>query len=184
MQLWHAIPDLHGSDLTEPEAAWLRVVPDLLLGVHWRSVCWRECMAQTQEQLKAKYQTAIDAIQQVNGSLKNVNMEGEKLFIRAEVGNDQLKDQVWNAIKQVNATYSDLHGDIIINPALAPKTAAAGAGGAGQRTYTVEAGDSLSKIAEKFYGNASEYNKIFEANRDKLSYPDHVRAGAELVIPQ
>ena len=143
-------------------------------------------MAQTQDQLKAKYQSVLNTIQQVNGSLKNVNMEGEKLFIRAEVGSEELKNQVWNAIKQVNPTYEDLHADIIVNPALAPKTAAAGAGGSGseQRTYTVQEGDSLSKIAEKFYGKASEYNKIFEANRDQLSDPNKVRAGAQLVIPQ
>jgi LysM repeat protein len=142
-------------------------------------------MAQTQEQLKAKYQNVFDTIRQINGSLKNVNMEGEKLFIRAEVGNDQLKNQVWNAIKEVDSSYSDLHADIVINPTLAQQTAAAGAGGgAEQRTYTVQAGDSLSRIAEKFYGKASEYNKIFEANRDKLSDPDHVRVGAELLIPQ
>jgi nucleoid-associated protein YgaU len=142
-------------------------------------------MAQTQEQLKAKYQNVFDTIRQINGSLKNVNMEGEKLFIRAEVGNDQLKNQVWNAIKEVDSSYSDLHADIVTNPTLAQQTAVAGAGGgAEQRTYTVQAGDSLSRIAEKFYGKASEYNKIFEANRDKLSDPDHVRVGAELVIPQ
>jgi nucleoid-associated protein YgaU len=143
-------------------------------------------MAQTQDQLKSKYQKVLDKIQEVNGSLKNVNMEGDKLFVRAEVGSDDLKNQVWNAIKGVDASYSDLHADIIVNPAVAPKTAAAGAGGGSQqqRTYTVQPGDSLSKIAEKFYGKASEYNKIFEANRDKLNDPDHVRAGAELVIPQ
>jgi nucleoid-associated protein YgaU len=143
-------------------------------------------MAQNQDQLKAKYQSVLNTIQQVNGRLKNVNMEGERLFIRAEVGNDQQKNQVWDAIKQANPTYGDLHADIIVNPELAPKTAAAGAGGAGseQRTYTVQEGDSLSKIAEKFYGNATAYNKIFEANRDKLSDPNKVRAGAQLVIPQ
>jgi nucleoid-associated protein YgaU len=145
-----------------------------------------ESMAQNQEQLKAKYQNVLNMIGQVNGSLKNVNMEGDKLFVRAEVGSDQEKNRVWDAIKQVDPSYSDLHGDIIVNPALAPKSAAAGAGGAGTepRTYTVQEGDSLSKIAEKFYGNASAYNKIFEANRDKLSDPNKVRAGAELVIPQ
>jgi nucleoid-associated protein YgaU len=145
-------------------------------------------MAQSQDQLKTKYQSVLNMVQQINGSMKNLNMEGDKLFIRAEVGSDQLKNQVWDTIKQVDPMYSDLHADIIVNPALAPKTAAAGAGGSGQsqenRHYTVQPGDSLSKIAEKFYGNASAYNKIFEANRDKLSDPDHVRAGADLAIPQ
>ena len=145
-------------------------------------------MAQNQDQLKSKYQSVLNTIQQVNGSLKNLNMEGEKLFIRAEVGTDQLKNQVWDTIKQIDPGYSDLHADIVVNSALAPKTAAAGAGSSGQnerqRNYTVQPGDSLSKIAQKFYGNASDYHKIFEANRDQLSDPDHVRAGAELVIPQ
>jgi hypothetical protein len=138
--------------------------------------------------LKTKYQSVLNTIQQANGSLKNINMEGDKLFIRAEVGSDQLKNHVWDTIKQVDPSYSDLHADIIVNPALAPKTAAASAGSSGmnqqERHYTVQSGDSLSKIAEKFYGKASEYNRIFEANRDKLSDPDHVRPGADLVIPQ
>lgn len=145
-------------------------------------------MAQNEDQLKSKYQPVLNRIQQVSGSLKNVNMDGDKLFIRAEVGSEDLKNDVWNTIKQVDQGYSDLHADIVINPALAPKTAAAAAGSQDQtgqqRHYTVQAGDSLSKIAEKFYGKASEYHRIFEANRDKLKDPDHVQAGADLVIPQ
>jgi nucleoid-associated protein YgaU len=144
-------------------------------------------MPQTQEQLKAKYQSAIDIVHQMNGSMKNLNMEGDKLFIRAEVGSDQIKNQVWDRIKQIDPSYSDLRADITVNPALAPKTAAAGAGGSqpngDQHRYTVQPGDSLSAIAQKFYGNASDYRKIFEANRDKMSDPDHVRAGVDLVIP-
>src|SRR3954469_10997266 len=103
-------------------------------------------MAQNQEQLKTKYQNVLNTIQQVNGSLKNVNMEGDKLFIRAETGTEQQKNQVWDAIKQVDPKYADLHADIVVNAALAPKTAAAGAGGGGAapRTYTVQEGDSLS----------------------------------------
>jgi nucleoid-associated protein YgaU len=48
----------------------------------------------------------------------------------------------------------------------------------------VAAGDSLSKIAKQFYGNANEYNKIFEANRNVLSDPNMVKVGQELVIPE
>jgi LysM repeat protein len=138
-------------------------------------------MAQTQDQIKAKYQNVLTAIQQVNGSLKNVNMEGEKLFIRAEVADADLKNQVWNAIKQVDASYSDLHADIIVNSSLTPPAAAPEK--TESRTYTVQAGDSLSKIAQQFYGTASDYNKIFAANRDQLSDPDHIRAGMEIKIP-
>ncbi len=140
-------------------------------------------MAQSIDQLKTKYQAVLGTIQQVNGHLENVNMEGDKLFIKAEVANEDLKNQVWNQIKQIDSTYSDLHADITVNSSLqAP--AKAQAAGSTQRTYQVQAGDSLSKIAQQFYGKASEYNKIFEANKDKLSDPDHVRAGVNLVIPE
>ena len=141
-------------------------------------------MAQSQDQIKSKYQNVLNTIQQVNGSLKNVNMEGDKLLIHAEVANDQLKNKVWDAIKQVDASYSDLHADIIVNSSLTAPTQSAAAGSTGgHQTYTVQPGDSLSKIAEQFYGKASEYNKIFEANRDKLDNADHVRAGVTLNIP-
>jgi nucleoid-associated protein YgaU len=59
----------------------------------------------------------------------------------------------------------------------------AGVGSSGHRTYTVKAGDSLSKIAKEYYGNAGDYMKIFEANRDKLSDPNKIQPGQELVIP-
>ena len=117
----------------------------------------------------------------MNGSLKNINMEGEKLLIRAEVANDDLKNEVWNAVEAIDPTYSDLHADIIVNPSLTPS--AQPSASQDQRKYTVQPGDTLSKIAQQFYGNANEYNKIFEANRDRLTDADHVKAGEELVIP-
>ena len=138
-------------------------------------------MAQTQDEVKAKYQNVLTKIQRVNGSLKNINMEGEKLLIRAEVANDDLKNEVWNAVKAVDPTYSDLHADIIVNPSLT--RSAQPSASQDQRKYTVQPGDTLSKIAQQFYGKANEYNKIFEANRDRLTDADHIKAGEELVIP-
>lgn len=49
--------------------------------------------------------------------------------------------------------------------------------------YTVVSGDSLSKIAKEFYGDASVYNTIFEANRPMLSHPDKIYPGQMLRIP-
>ena len=51
------------------------------------------------------------------------------------------------------------------------------------RTHTVKSGDTLSKIAKSYYGNANQFPKIFDANRDKLSNPDQIRTGQVLVIP-
>ena len=51
--------------------------------------------------------------------------------------------------------------------------------------YTVKSGDSLSKIAKRFYGDASQWNRIYEANRDLIGKnPDLIRPGQDLVIPQ
>lgn len=52
------------------------------------------------------------------------------------------------------------------------------------RTYTVQSGDSLWKIAEAMYGNGSKYMKIFEANSDLLENPDKIFPGQELKIPE
>ena len=51
------------------------------------------------------------------------------------------------------------------------------------RTYTVQSGDTLWKIAESMYGNGSSYMKIFEANTGLLEDPDRIFPGQELVIP-
>ncbi len=49
--------------------------------------------------------------------------------------------------------------------------------------YTVEKGDTLSHIAQQFYGRASRWRAIFDANRDQLDDPDRIRPGQVLVIP-
>lgn len=58
-----------------------------------------------------------------------------------------------------------------------------GAGSAGERTYTVAKGDTLSHIAKQFYGKASRWREIFEANRDQLDDPDRIFPGQVLKIP-
>ena len=49
--------------------------------------------------------------------------------------------------------------------------------------YTVKSGDSLSKVAKEFYGDANQYNKIFEANRPLLKDADDIYPGQVLRIP-
>jgi nucleoid-associated protein YgaU len=52
------------------------------------------------------------------------------------------------------------------------------------RTYTVKSGDTLSAIAKQFYNDASQYMKIFEANKNLLSSPDKIAPGQVLTIPE
>lgn len=75
---------------------------------------------------------------------------------------------------------------ILIVDIQAPAAAAAAVGASrvsAARKYTVQPGDALSKISKQFYGDANQYMKIFDANKDKLSDPDKIRAGIELSIP-
>jgi len=60
---------------------------------------------------------------------------------------------------------------------------APGSDSGGGQSYTVKSGDSLSKIAKHFYGDGSKWNRIFDANRDKISNPDLIHPGQEFTIP-
>ena len=50
--------------------------------------------------------------------------------------------------------------------------------------YTIESGDTLSALAKKYYGNAMQYTKIFEANRGVISDPDKIYPGQKIRIPK
>ncbi|MGH7710447.1 MAG: LysM peptidoglycan-binding domain-containing protein [Gemmatimonadaceae bacterium] len=52
------------------------------------------------------------------------------------------------------------------------------------KTYTVVAGDSLSKIAKREYGDPNEWRRIYEANKHLITNPDLIYPGQELTIPQ
>ncbi len=64
-------------------------------------------------------------------------------------------------------------------PSPSPTTPAA----ATARSYVVKSGDSLSKISQQFYGDANQWRKIYEANRDQIKNPDLIYPGQTLVIP-
>lgn len=64
-----------------------------------------------------------------------------------------------------------------------PSSGAAVSPSPAPRTYTVVAGDSLSKIAKKIYGDANKWKRIFEANRDTVKNPDLIHPGQVLKIP-
>ena len=53
-----------------------------------------------------------------------------------------------------------------------------------QRSYTVVAGDSLSRIAKRVYGEAGKWRVIFEANKDVIKNPDLIYPGQVLVLPE
>jgi len=138
------------------------------------------------ETLKQKYQSVLNLIQQLQGRVLNVNMQGNKLLIRGTAPSIEVKDKIWDQIKLVDEIYPDLICDISVEQHSTPATMTAGAvvgGGDNRRRYRVKPGDTLSKISREFYGDPNGYHKIFNANRDVLHDPDTIRPGQELVIP-
>ena len=66
------------------------------------------------------------------------------------------------------------------SPAASPSPTLA----AGEQAYTVEAGDTLGSIAQKFYGDSSQWRKIYDANRSALGdNPDAIKPGTQIRIP-
>ena len=132
------------------------------------------------ERLKLKYQSVLNKIQQSGVQLQNLHVEQGKLVIRGHAKTKPAADEVWNQIKLVDPNYvADLMAEIGYD--MGPPTPAAKP--AASRTHTVAKGETLSAIAKSVYGKASEYRRIFEANRDQLSDPDEIKPGQVLKIP-
>jgi nucleoid-associated protein YgaU len=123
--------------------------------------------------LRDKYNEAIQ-------TAKGVGMQGAaeerdgKLYFNGTTKTQAEANKIWDAIKTVPDWSNDVVAEI---------HATGDAGGNGGRTYTVRAGDSLSKIAKDEMGNANEYPAIFAANRDQLDNPDQIKPGQVLRIP-
>lgn len=130
------------------------------------------------EQLKQKYASALEAVQRNNVRLDHLHVQDGKLFMQGAAPNQACANRVWDAIKQADPSYDDLVCQITIDPSLPAPAEPPVA-----QKYTVQPGDSLSKIAKQFYGDASAYMKIFDANKDQLDDPNKINAGQELSIP-
>lgn len=136
------------------------------------------------EQLKQKYASALRTLEQAGIRLQNLHVQDDKLFIRGEAPNPDARNIFWNQVKLVDPSYSDLTADITVAAGAAQSQASGGKTATAGQTYTVQGGDTLSKIAKQFYGNANQYMKIFNANQDQLDDPDKIRPGQILNIPQ
>jgi LysM repeat protein len=131
----------------------------------------------TVDDFRQKYAPVFALMEKGGVRLDHLNMDGDKLVMTGAAASEDLRNQVWNAIKAVDATYSDLECDIQVDTSLpAPPPDAPTA-----QTYTVVGGDSLSKIAKHFYGDASQYQKIADANG--IDDPNSIQIGQELTIP-
>jgi len=127
--------------------------------------------------LRDKYTYAIQ-------TAKNLRMQGSaderdgKLYFHGTVNTQDEVNQIWNALKTIPDWQKDVVADIKATGA------AGGSSQAGQQTYTVKSGDTLSKIAKEFLGDTNAYMDIFNANKDQLTDPNKIQPGQVLKIPQ
>jgi nucleoid-associated protein YgaU len=121
--------------------------------------------------LKAKYAPVIAMIEKFvpyGATLEAVDLAGEQLHIRGTVPSTVVANRVWDQIKKVDPTYSDLHHEISTS-------------GGETQPYTIKSGDTLSAISLLFYGNANKYPQIAKANN--LADPNNVPIGTTLQLP-
>ena len=120
------------------------------------------------EELQQKYNAVLSKGHEVGLTVQNLNLDGDKLVLRGVVPSDYAKNELWDAIKQVDGSATDLVADFTVQSGL---------------TYAVVSGDTLSKIAKRFYGDANAYHKIFQVNTDQLSDPDKINVGQVIKLP-
>lgn len=129
--------------------------------------------------LRDKYNHAI---QTAKGKFQgNAEERDGKLHFKGTVSSEAEKNEIWDAIKTVGDWRTDVVADIQVTGGGAAQAAPSAA--AAQKTYTVQAGDTLSQIAKDHLGSANAYMKIFEANKDQLTDPDKIKPGQVLRIP-
>jgi nucleoid-associated protein YgaU len=136
------------------------------------------------QELKQKYQTALSVMDQQQVQLQNLHVQDDKLYIRGVAPSQDAANKVWDQVKLANPNLDDITLDLQVSHTQAQGAVATGGQSAQSgQTYTVKAGDTLSKISRQFYGDANDYMRIFYANRDKLHDPDKIQVGQQLVIP-
>jgi nucleoid-associated protein YgaU len=122
------------------------------------------------------------AIQTAKGKFQgNAEERDGKLYFNGSVATEAEKNEIWNAIKTIPTWQRDIVAEIQVTGGPGRGTATATATAA--KTYTVQAGDTLSKIAKEHLGNAGAYMKIFDLNKDQLSDPDKIKPGQVLRLP-
>lgn len=125
--------------------------------------------------LREKYSHAIQ-------TAKNFGMQGSaeerdgKLHFKGTVKTQDEANAIWTAIKTVPSWSQEVVADV--------KATGGPAAAAAPATYTVQSGDTLSKIAKDHLGNANAYMEIFNLNRDQLSDPDKIKPGQVLKLPE
>ena len=130
--------------------------------------------------LRDKYAYAIST---AKGKFDGSAQERDgKLHFVGSVKTEEEKNETWNAIKTIPEWRNDVVADIQVSGG-GSSSGGGAATATASKTYTVKAGDTLSKIAKQHLGDANAYMRIYELNRDQLSNPDLIKPGQVLKLP-
>lgn len=119
--------------------------------------------------LHDKYKEIADLASQLGIENLQIREQDNVLYIDGTAKSAADKDKLWNAYEKIDPDYRS--ADVVMNIDVEEGVS---------REYTVERGDSLSKIG-KAYGVS--WQDIFEANKDIISNPDLIQPGWKLKIP-
>jgi nucleoid-associated protein YgaU len=119
--------------------------------------------------LQDKYRDLTNLASELKTANLQVREQDNVLYIDGSVNSAEDKDKLWDAYNKLDPDYrsADVVMNIEVNQGIS-------------REYTVEKGDSLSKIG-KAYGVS--WQTIFEANKDIIKNPDLIQVGWKLKIP-
>lgn len=122
--------------------------------------------------VKAKYQGVLDLGEQLGIKDGNVTEENGILKVKGQAQTPYEKDLIWDKIKAIGG---DSPADIKANITVGDDSV--------YHRHIVKSGESLSKIAKHYYGDAMKYQQIFAANTNILKNPDVIHPDQVLVIP-
>ena len=122
--------------------------------------------------LQEKYQSLLELANQ-NGTTYELSEGDGVLHVTGSAPSEEAKQQIWDEYNRIDPEYRS--GDLVLNI-----STGAGDAGGGANTYTVVAGDNLSKIGAKY---GVTWQAIYDANRDTISDPDMIHPGQEIKIP-
>lgn len=123
--------------------------------------------------LTDKYASLLSYAKELGMRNLSTDETAEALSIKGEVNTPYEKNTFWDKLKEIGGQApTDVKADIrVLDDSV-------------YHIHTVEKGETLGKIAKKYYDDASKYMAIFNANTDKLKNPDLIQIGQQLVIPK
>jgi nucleoid-associated protein YgaU len=123
---------------------------------------------QALQQKYAPVEAVVKEFEPYGAKFVGSELVGDQLHFVAQVPSQVVENRVWDAIKKIDPQFADLKHEIT------------NTGGA-EQSYTIAAGDNLSKVSKLFYGDANKYEQIAKAN--DMADANKIQVGQTIKIP-